>query len=103
MQLFMCECDKRKQSFLDRTNYRCRTLFDNACGLTKPMLPNILNANIRTVVPWPFLVLAGFVCSDKTLMSVNSADMKRSMQDGIGQTAETFELLLAFILLVFNF
>ena len=97
-QIFMCENDKRKQHFL-RGNSICKILFDNASGLIKPMLPNILNGNSRTVVPFPWMVLGGFVCSDKTPMSANSSKMKRSMQDGVGQTSETFEHLIGFIAL----
>ena len=71
-------------------NTDCDLVIDDVKLMTKPMVENKCN-RMRMPVPWIFLLAAGFICADKCKMSKNYNDMKTSLQDGEGITAESFE------------
>ena len=71
-------------------------MIDDVQNMDKPRVENIKN-RMKMPMPWIFFLPAGFVCADKSRMNQNSKNMKTSLQDGDGVTAETFEALYAYI------
>jgi site-specific DNA-cytosine methylase len=94
----MCESDRLAQKFLRHTNHGCKILINNASELLSPLVKNVMGGDdAKITLPWVFLLIAGFMCSDKSKASSNRSSLKAGMQEGKGKTSETFELLLAFI------
>ena len=94
-QVLMCESDACKIRFLLKTN-PCEFLSADAADLTKPTAVNA-RTGLKDIVPFVFMLIAGFMCCDKTPANPNAKKMKTSMQSGEGQTSSTFEMILSYI------
>ena len=94
-QVFMCESCPLKRAFLKATNAAAGMLVSNASELTKTFTLNLFDG-LPAIIPYAFIVFAGFVCSDKSPCNNKAKGMRSSMQQGQGQTSMTFELLLAY-------
>ena len=93
----MCENSARKQNFLRLTNVKGGMLINDAKELVKTFARNVCDG-VLSPIPWAFLLIAGFVCSDKSPCNNSAKKFRKSMQELTGQTSHTFELLLAYIL-----
>ena len=97
-QKFMCESDPKKQLFLRLTNPNGGILIGNALDLVKPVVKNVFDG-VMSAIPWTFILVGGFVCSDKAPTINNTKFLRTSMQDGVGATSMTFEMIYSYILL----
>ena len=80
------------------TNTECDNLCPDAKELMKPTALN-KRTNLKDLVPWAFLLIAGLMCCDKTPASTTQASKKTSMQQQEGKTNDTFQMVLAYIML----
>jgi hypothetical protein len=85
-QEFMCESCPKKQAFLKMTNPLGGMLIGNARFLVSAMARNLFDG-VRSPIPYTFLLIAGFVCADKSPVNNNSKTMKGSIQRGVGETS----------------
>ena len=99
-QIFMCENCPRKQLFLKRTNPDGGILVDNASDLVKPLVRNKWD-NVKQALGSPYITVGGFVCADKSPANNNAKKMRSSMQQGVGETSMTFQMLMAFVRVAF--
>ena len=97
-QRFMCENSRKKQEFLKLTNAMGGILIDNAKNLVKPTVINLLDYT-KAIVPNVFFLIAGYICADKSPCNNKAKSMRTSMQDKVGMTSETFEMVYAYILI----
>jgi hypothetical protein len=98
-QAFQCENDPEKQEYLRAINKGSPILFGNAADLQNP-IGNNLKTGKNCIVPWVFLLIAGFVCADKSPQNSKRSSLKGSMQQKTGKTSETFEMIYLYIKLV---
>jgi hypothetical protein len=97
-QVFMCEIAAHAQRFLKQTNTKCKFLIRSAAELAFPMAVNMISGSSQ-LVPTVFMMVAGFMCCDKSGNSSKRKDLKAGMQEGRGKTSETFMMIYAYILI----
>ena len=94
---FSCESNPKKQAFL-RAEFKSTPLFANASELGSTMAVDISgSAPKRVPVETPALLVAGFSCKSRSPANPNSSAYKRAVQDGVGETGETFWMIAEYI------
>ena len=88
-QTFMCENSARKQLFLKLTNSKGGMLIHDVKEFVKILARNVLDG-VLSPIPWAFLLITGFVCSDKSPCNNSAKKFRKSMQELTGETSHTF-------------
>lgn len=102
-QSFACEILPEKQAFLQSVHKKLGVLFEDAAGLSRPKLANLVTGR-EEVVPWSYCFAAGFSCVTHARNNMRAksgskhgASTKGCVEKSEGKTGESYSHIRGYI------